>query len=132
MNTLKFAILSLLILSSFRAVGEDRALYWGDTHVHTSNSFDAYLGFNRSVDPETAHRYAKGLPVVHPYHRARVQIDTPLDFLVIADSYCQTFSAGCHRDPDTRDRSWGENPAGACVFVPCLVYPSCSQVGEIG
>ncbi|MCP5041007.1 MAG: DUF3604 domain-containing protein, partial [bacterium] len=24
-------------------------------------------------------------PVIHPYHRARVQIDTPLDFLVVAD-----------------------------------------------
>ncbi|MEH6584798.1 MAG: DUF3604 domain-containing protein, partial [Halioglobus sp.] len=65
--------------------GQDRQLYWGDTHVHSSNSFDAYLGFNRSVDPATAYRYAQGLPVIHPYHRARVQIETPLDFLVVAD-----------------------------------------------
>ncbi|MEH6606730.1 MAG: DUF3604 domain-containing protein [Pseudomonadales bacterium] len=65
--------------------GQDRQLYWGDTHVHSSNSFDAYLGFNRSVDPATAYRYAAGLPVIHPYHRARVQIETPLDFLVVAD-----------------------------------------------
>ena len=29
--------------------------------------------------------WAKGLPVIHPYHRARVQIETPLDFLVVSD-----------------------------------------------
>ena len=38
-----------------------------------------------TADPDTAYRYAKGLPVIHPYHRARVQIRTPLDFLVVAD-----------------------------------------------
>ncbi len=77
--TVAVAVLSPLVQS------QDRQLYWGDTHVHSSNSFDAYLGFNRSVDPATAYRYAKGLPVIHPYHNARVQIETPLDFLVVAD-----------------------------------------------
>jgi hypothetical protein len=60
-------------------------LYWGDTHLHTSYSFDAFLNQNESVDPDTAYRWARGLPVVHPYHRARVRIDTPLDFLVVSD-----------------------------------------------
>lgn len=60
-------------------------IYWGDTHLHTSNSFDAFLNFNYSADPETAYNYAKGKPVIHPYHRAHVQINDPLDFLVIAD-----------------------------------------------
>ena len=40
---------------------------------------------NRSADPDTAYRFASGLPVVHPYHRARVQIGTPLDFLAVMD-----------------------------------------------
>ena len=82
-----FATRALLVLAvaASPVVGQDRALYWGDTHVHSSNSFDAYLGFNRSVDPATAYRYAQGEPVIHPYYQARVQIDTPLDFLVIAD-----------------------------------------------
>jgi hypothetical protein len=65
--------------------GAEKQLLWGDTHLHTSYSFDAYLNLNRTADPDTAYRYAKGLPVVHPFHRARVQIETPLDFLVVAD-----------------------------------------------
>ena len=67
------------------AQGSERKLLWGDTHLHTAYSFDAYLNKNESTDPDTAYRYAKGLPVVHPLHRARIQIGTPLDFLVVSD-----------------------------------------------
>ena len=63
----------------------DTNLYWGDTHLHTSYSPDAFLMQNRTADPDTAYRYAKGYPVIHPFHRARVQIGTPLDFLVVSD-----------------------------------------------
>jgi len=63
----------------------ERQLLWGDTHLHTTYSSDAYTNNNLSADPETALRYAKGLPAVHPYHRARVRIGTPLDFLVVSD-----------------------------------------------
>ncbi len=64
---------------------EPTKLLFGDTHLHTSYSFDAFLNKNHSADPDTAYRYAKGLPVIHPYHRARVEIDTPLDFLLVSD-----------------------------------------------
>jgi len=67
------------------AAAQETKLFWGDTHLHTSYSPDAYLMQNRSADPDTAYRYAKGLPVVHPYHKARIQIGTPLDFLVVSD-----------------------------------------------
>ncbi|MEN8722085.1 MAG: DUF3604 domain-containing protein [Alphaproteobacteria bacterium] len=60
-------------------------LFWGDTHLHTSNSFDAFLNGNVTADPDTAYRWAKGQPVIHPWHRAWVQIDRPLDFLVVSD-----------------------------------------------
>jgi hypothetical protein len=60
-------------------------LLWGDTHLHTSYSFDAFTLGNATADPDTALRFAKGLPVIHPGHRARVRIDRPLDFLVITD-----------------------------------------------
>jgi hypothetical protein len=65
--------------------GEPSQVFWGDTHLHTSYSPDAFFFGNETADPDTAYRYAKGLPVVHPYHRAKIQIGTPLDFLVVAD-----------------------------------------------
>jgi hypothetical protein len=64
---------------------EPSEVFWGDTHLHTSYSPDAFFFGNATADPDTAYRYAKGLPVIHPYHRAKIQINTPLDFLVVAD-----------------------------------------------
>lgn len=64
---------------------ESTQVFWGDTHLHTSYSPDAFFFGNASADPDTAYRYAKGYPVVHPYHKGRIQIGTPLDFLMVAD-----------------------------------------------
>ncbi len=77
------AALVLALASPLAA--EPKQLLWGDTHLHSNNSFDAFLNRNMTADPATAYRYAKGLPVIHPFHRAKVQIETPLDFLVVAD-----------------------------------------------
>jgi len=63
----------------------ERQLLWGDTHLHTTYSSDAFSNNNLTATPDTAYRYAKGLPVIHPYHQGRVQIETPLDFLVVSD-----------------------------------------------
>ena len=64
---------------------EPNRLLWGDTHVHTSFSADAHRLGNRSADPNTAYRWAKGLPVVDPYTQARVQLRAPLHFAIVAD-----------------------------------------------
>ncbi|WP_240500213.1 DUF3604 domain-containing protein [Halioglobus japonicus] len=78
-----FTVAALLAATSVSAA--DKQLLWGDTHLHTNNSFDAITIGNRTIGPAEAYRYAKGEPVVHPYHRARVQIGEPLDFLVVSD-----------------------------------------------
>ena len=87
---------------------DPRRLLWGDTHLHSSNSFDAFLNNNHSADPDTAYRYAKGLPVVHPSTRARVQIDTPLDFLVVSDhaEYLGVMRHIIERGIPTEDLGW--------------------------
>ena len=74
-----------LITAAGTGAQEQRQLLFGDTHLHTSYSLDAYLNGNQTADPDTAYRFAKGQPVIHPYHRARVQLETPLDFLVVSD-----------------------------------------------
>ncbi len=96
-------------------------VYWGDTHLHTSYSPDAFLMQNRSADPDTAYRYARGLPVIHPLHRARIQIGTPLDFLVVSDHAefmgvvprrsCRAIRWSPARQPGSATRKW-LRPAG--------------------
>ncbi len=82
---MRYTILLALAAVSAGASAAERELLWGDTHLHTSYSSDAYTNNNLTGDPDTAYRYARGMPVIHPYHKARVQIGTPLDFLVVTD-----------------------------------------------
>jgi hypothetical protein len=60
-------------------------LLWGDTHLHTSHSTDAYASGDATIDPDGAYRFAKGEPVIHPTLGTRTRISRPLDFLVVAD-----------------------------------------------
>jgi hypothetical protein len=73
------------LLAVTAAHAQNTNLYWGDTHLHTSNSTDAYSTGNFVADPDTAFRFAKGLPVIHPSLKTRVRIVRPLDFLVVSD-----------------------------------------------
>ncbi|WP_353405774.1 DUF3604 domain-containing protein [Pseudoteredinibacter isoporae] len=84
----KTKALAVAFLAGFSTLGVaegETQLLWGDTHLHTSFSPDAYFLGNRSVDPHGAYRYAQGLPIVNAATGARVRIDRPLDFLLIAD-----------------------------------------------
>jgi hypothetical protein len=57
--------------------------YFGDTHHHTANSGDAFMGGNR-LSPEQAYRFARGEEVVSSTGLP-VKLSRPLDFLVISD-----------------------------------------------
>jgi hypothetical protein len=58
-------------------------VFWGDTHLHTSQSFDAVM-FGTRLGPEDAYRFARGEEVTSSTGQ-RVQLSRPLDFLVVAD-----------------------------------------------
>ena len=58
-------------------------VYWGDTHLHTNLSVDAYFGGNK-LGPEEAYRFAKGEEIT-PNRGKPERLRRPLDFLVIAD-----------------------------------------------
>jgi hypothetical protein len=61
----------------------DRNAYFGDLHVHTKLSFDAYI-FNVRATPDDAYHYAKGEPLGHP-GGFDVRLPTPLDFTAVTD-----------------------------------------------
>jgi hypothetical protein len=63
--------------------GPATKLLWGDTHLHTSNSIDAF-GFGVKLGPEEALRFARGEEVVSTWG-LKAKLERPLDFLVIAD-----------------------------------------------
>lgn len=75
-------------------------VYWGDTHVHTSRSPDAYSWGNR-LDPDVAYRFAKGETVLS-HTGQKLRIATPLDFLVVTDhaEFTGVFPKLDAEDPD--------------------------------
>ena len=62
---------------------EDRNVYFGDLHVHTKHSLDAYL-FGTTASPDDAYKYAKGGPIEHPLG-FEMQLREPLDFYAVTD-----------------------------------------------
>ena len=60
-----------------------RQVYWGDTHLHSALSTDAF-GFGARLGPEQAYRFASGEPVTSS-GGLPARLDRPLDFVVLAD-----------------------------------------------
>ena len=58
-------------------------VFFGDTHHHTNNSGDAFMGGN-TLTPEQAYRFARGEEVVSS-SGVPAKLSRPLDFLVISD-----------------------------------------------
>lgn len=77
-----------------------RDVFFGETHVHTSWSLDAYAFGNRVAGPDEAYRYAKGEPVPHP-GGFQVEITKPLDFIGVTEhaEYVGVFMLA--NDPDS-------------------------------
>ena len=61
----------------------DKNAYFGDLHVHTANSFDAYT-FGTISTPADAYRFAQGEAIPHPTGY-KIQLKKPLDFYAVTD-----------------------------------------------
>ena len=82
-------------------------VYWGDTHVHTALSVDAYL-FGARLMPDDAYRFAKG-EKIRAAGGEEVRLRRPLDFLMVAD---HAENLGVIARIDAGDESLLETQAG--------------------
>ncbi len=62
---------------------ETRNAYFGDVHIHTSWSFDAFI-YNVRTTPDDAYRFAKGASIPHVSGKM-IQLQRPLDFMAVSD-----------------------------------------------
>ncbi len=60
-----------------------RNAYFGDLHVHTRYSFDAFI-FGTRTSPDDAYRFAKGEAIAHPAGFS-LELPAPLDFQAVTD-----------------------------------------------
>jgi hypothetical protein len=62
----------------------DREAFFGETHQHTSWSFDAYIFGNHITGPADSYKYYLGETIKHPLGYD-IKIETPLDFAGVTD-----------------------------------------------
>lgn len=87
------------------AAPADRQALFGETHLHTNRSFDAFIFGNRN-GPDEAYEFAKGKAIQHPAG-FEMKIRVPLDFQAVTDHamylgmvpamFDETSSVGGHR-----------------------------------
>jgi hypothetical protein len=122
-----------------------RNLYWGDLHDHTYFSLDSY-GFGNRRTPMDAYQFAMGY--CSDVLGAPIQIDRPLDFVVVSDhseflgvtdecfaldgkAWAGNTSAYCQMIRDTAAKPWPQSnlvPQFAACGCPegdtsCIVNP---------
>ncbi len=81
---LTIAVTLRIAPASAQQPNPERNAYFGETHIHTSWSFDAYVFGNMKAGPEDAYKFAIGQPIEHPAGY-QVKITRPLDFMAVTD-----------------------------------------------
>ena len=77
----------------------ERNAYFGDLHVHSAYSFDAFA-YGAIATPYDAYRYAKGEKLRHP-GGFDVQLREPLDFYAVTDHAMYIGGMNAAADPST-------------------------------
>jgi hypothetical protein len=90
--------------------GYPQRVFFGDTHVHTALSNDAF-GAGNTLGPDTAYQFARGDEIVTS-HGQRARLNQPLDFVVVADhaeaytAFQQIAAGNPEMMKDERVREW--------------------------
>jgi hypothetical protein len=84
----------------------DRNAYFGDLHVHTEYSLDAYA-YGTTATPADAYRYAQGEAINHP-SGYQVQLSQPLDFYAVTD---HAFFLGLAKEAGDTSSEFSRNEA---------------------
>ena len=69
--------------SPYADVSYPERVFWGDTHLHTTNSLDARM-LGVTLDVEDAYRFARGEQIIASSGQP-ARLSRPLDFLVVTD-----------------------------------------------
>jgi hypothetical protein len=81
------SVCTLLLGTGAQALAQANPLrdaYFGETHIHTSYSLDAWTFGTRVTDPSDAYKYFKGETIKAPLGYD-IKIDTPIDFAGVTD-----------------------------------------------
>ena len=90
----------------------DRNAYFGEEHIHTSWSVDAWLMGNRLTGPDDALKYAQGQTIKHPLGYD-IKIDTPMDFMGVTD---HSEYVGVTKEANTPGSALSKLPAGTAPY----------------
>ncbi len=85
-----------------------RQAYFGDLHLHTSYSFDAWAMMGTKITPEDAYRFAKGETITYLGKQVH-RVDPPLDFLAVTD---HSEYLGVMRQLDDNSSSFSQSAVG--------------------
>ncbi len=101
----RWVVAASLALAPWQAVAQEgqdelgRNAYFGELHIHSSWSIDAYV-FGTRIGPDAAIRYARGEAVTHP-GGFQVQLQQPLDFTIVMDHSEYTGAFPFADDPES-------------------------------
>jgi Protein of unknown function (DUF3604) len=119
----KFTMALLLLLFALPLCAQENSpsghvagpthLYWGDLHVHSNYSPDSFAFGNSRLTPDNAFKFARG-EQVSASNGMKVQLQRPLDFLLVADhaEFIGVFPMLLNHDPQFLDtqlgKQWGD------------------------